>query len=163
VTETRGERVQRAKDSALRLLAVRARSRSELSNRLRRKGFDEETVETVLDALSAVDLVDDTGFARAWADERARLKPVGPARLRHELYQKGIDREIVERTLDEMYSDGRETELARAAIDRKVARATPGRADRVKLMRFLLGRGFSREVAARVINDIPENEEDEAA
>jgi regulatory protein len=151
---------ERAREAALRLLAVRARSRRELERRLRRKGFDEVTVVSVLDDLAAVDLVDDASFARAWADERARLRPIGPARLRHELYQKGISREIVDRTIDETYPGDRELELARAALRRRKTAAVTERRERARLLRFLLRRGFSRAVAAAAIDELPHNQED---
>ncbi len=159
----RGARAASARDAALRLLAVRARSREELRQRLRRKSFDETTVDEVLSDLENVGLIDDDAFARAWADERARLRPVGPARLRHELYRKGIDRAIVERTIDETYAGERELELARAAAARKAAKTTPTTKERARLLRFLLGRGFSREVARNVIEELPTPEEETAA
>jgi regulatory protein len=152
-----------AREAALRLLAVRARSRRELHDRLRRKSFDETTVASVLDALEAVGLVDDTAFARAWADERARLRPIGPARLRHELYQKGIERELVERTVAETYTGDRELELARQAAERKTARAVTTPVQQGRLLRFLLGRGFSREVVAQVVRETDRAGEDDEA
>jgi len=71
----------RARESALRLLAVRARSRSELLDRLERKGFERGVATEVVDALEGVGLVDDHEFGRLWAEEKMRLRPVGPRRL----------------------------------------------------------------------------------
>lgn len=149
-----------ARDAALRLLAVRARSRRELEGRLRRKSFDDDTIRSVLDALSDVGLIDDAAFARAWADERARLKPVGPARLRHELLEKGVDRVVVERTIDDAYDGDREIELARTAARGKASRLARDDRARARLYRFLLGRGFSREVASNAVNETMEEDED---
>ncbi|MBD3367413.1 MAG: hypothetical protein GF405_04440 [Candidatus Eisenbacteria bacterium] len=153
----------RAREAALRLLSVRARSRRELELRLARKSYDETTVSAVLDDLEAVGLIDDRSFAKAWADERARLRPVGPARLRHELLRKGVARDLVEETIDETYTGETELALARAAADRKTRGRGLTTKERARLMRFLLGRGFSREVANTVVHELPEAEEEPTA
>ena len=71
---------EKAREAALRLLAVRARSEGELDDRLKRKGFDERTSAEVVAALKRVGLVDDEDFARAWVDEKLR-KLASPAAL----------------------------------------------------------------------------------
>jgi regulatory protein len=63
--------VAEAKDAALRLLAVRARSRGELERRLAQRGFGEAVVAAALDRLAEAGLVDDAAFAAAYAESRA--------------------------------------------------------------------------------------------
>ena len=146
----------RAREAALRLLAVRARSEGELVDRLRRKGFSEELTAVVVSALAGVGLVDDAAFARAWADEKMRLRPIGPRRLTSELLSKRIRRELVALVVDETFREHSELELARRAIEKK-ARVSGG-ADaakrRARLHSFLLRRGFSYEVASTVLKEI---------
>lgn len=147
-----------AREAALRLLAVRARSEGELRDRLRRKGYGEELTATVVTSLSEVGLVDDEAFARAWADEKVRLKPVGPRRLREELLSKRIDRDLAERVVDETFREHRELDLARRALEKKV-RVTGGadeRKRRSRLHSFLIRRGFSYEVASAALKELEE-------
>ena len=145
-----------AREAALRLLAVRARSEGELVDRLRRKGFAEKLTAVVVSALSDVGLVDDAAFARAWADEKVRLRPVGPRRLTSELLSKRIRRELVALVVDETFREHSELELARRAVEKKVR--VSGGADaakrRARLHSFLLRRGFSYEVASTVLKEI---------
>jgi regulatory protein len=146
------------REAALRLLAVRARSGGELSERLRRKGFDEELTASVVSSLADVGLVDDEAFARAWADEKVRLRPVGPRRLREELLSKRIDRDLAERVVGETFREHRELELARRALAKKtrVSGGADDRKRRARLHSFLIRRGFSYEVASAALRELEE-------
>lgn len=159
--------LERARDAALRLLAVRARSESELRDRLRRKGATEETTAAVIEALERVGLLDDRAFARLWIEERVRLRPVGRRRALSELRAKGIPREMAEAAADEVYAEHPEEQLAERAIRPKLRRPSRGEnasKRRRRLHSFLLRRGFSYEVAARILNELPEAaESDEEA
>ncbi len=146
----------KAREAALRLLAVRARSEGELVDRLRRKGFCEALAAAVVASLSEVGLVDDEAFARAWADEKVRLRPIGPRRLTQELLSKRIDRELINRVVKETFREHSELELARRAVEKKV-RVSGGVDDakrRARLHSFLLRRGFSYEVVSTVLKEI---------
>ena len=153
---TSGDELTKVREAALRLLAVRARSAGELSDRLRRKGFREESTAAVVASLSEVGLVDDEAFARAWADEKVRLRPTGPRRLTQELLSKQIDRELIARVVEETFREHSELELARRAVEKKV-RVSGGVDDakrRARLHSFLLRRGFSYEVVSTVLKEI---------
>ena len=158
--EDEGER-RKARDAALRLLAVRARSRQELIDRLVRKGFETAVATAEVDALGDSGLVDDGAFARLWADERTRLRPVGPFRLRRELAAKGVPGDIIEETLEATYEAHPEAELARCALARRAAGADlEDRRTRARLHAFLVRRGFSHEAAAEALNEL-RTEDDE--
>ena len=55
---------------ALGLLDQRARSRKELRDRLVAADFEPEVVDTVVDDLAGVGLVDDEAFAKEWVRQR---------------------------------------------------------------------------------------------
>jgi len=152
----KGDERTRAREAALRLLAVRARSEGELVDRLRRKGFSEELTTVVISALAGVGLVDDAAFARAWADEKVRLRPIGPRRLTSELLSKRISRELAALVVEETFREHSELELARRAVEKKVR--VSGGADaakrRARLHSFLLRRGFSYEVVSTVLKEL---------
>jgi len=149
----------KAKEKALGLLTVRARSRRELLDRLRRSGFDTTLSEEVVADLEVVGLVDDEAFARLWAGERVRLRPVGPMLLRQELRAKGVDQAVTTRILDETYEENPEIELARRASLKKTRKHEGGLPDRerAKLFAYLVRRGFSHEVVAAVVRERMEN------
>lgn len=147
---------ERAREAALRLLAVRARSEHELTTRLRQKGFGPRATEGVVSSLAEVGLVDDEAFARAWVDERLRLRPVGARRLSQELSLKGVARELADRIIGEAFDEEPELDVARRAAERKARTLRGGdpRKARARLHSFLVRRGFSYEVASTVTKEL---------
>ena len=107
----------RAREAALQLLAVRARTRHELAVRLRKKGFPPAVVRPCLEDLAEQGLLDDAAFARSFVRDRVRLRPRGKVALARELREKGVDSTTGEQAVEEVFrNEGvRESELAREA------------------------------------------------
>ncbi|HEV2055648.1 MAG TPA: regulatory protein RecX [Methylomirabilota bacterium] len=83
-----------AKLAAFDLLARKAWSAKDLTSRLKRRGAPDEIARAVVAELASRGYVDDASFARFWAESRARGRRVGSRRLRLELLQKGIPRDV---------------------------------------------------------------------
>lgn len=165
VERLRGESERwRVRDAALGLLSYRARSRHELEDRLRRKGFDPVLVSTTADALESDGYLDDASFAMAFARERIRSRPRGARRIRSELRRRGV-REgtadaAIERAMDQEETDeatlaleAARAWLRRASADDRDAlcggaeRAARQRASR-RFYGYMSRRGFgSREIS----------------
>ncbi|MBA7615515.1 Regulatory protein RecX [subsurface metagenome] len=90
---------QRCFDAALHYLGYRPRSESELRERLKRRGFDGDNVETVLVRLKEQGLVDDLAFAQFWKDNRQSFSPRSQWLVRHELKQKGVAEEVIDQVV----------------------------------------------------------------
>ncbi len=141
-------------ERALRLLAVRARSRRELELRLLRAGFESPEVEDELGRLEAVGLVDDEAFARQVVEHEMGNRGTGRRAIAGRLAAKGVDRATIERTIDE--SGGRsDAERARdLALERarRLAGLAPEQAFQ-RLMGFLARRGYDASVARRAARE----------
>ena len=83
---------------AVRLLAGREHARDELIRKLHQRGWSESQCETILDRLMALGLQSDERFAESFVRSRVQ-KAFGPVRIRAELQQRGIDRELIEQAL----------------------------------------------------------------
>ncbi len=94
--------VEWAKQIAYRLLSYRPRSTAEVRRHLRKKDVDEEIIDQVIDRLQQLDLLDDFAFARYWVEQRETFRPRSRRALRYELYQKGLNREIVDQAVSEV-------------------------------------------------------------
>lgn len=136
-------------ERALRLLAVRPRSRRELETRLRRAGFDESEVVDELRRLEAVGLVDDEAFARAFAEHQLSVRGAGRRAVVASLAAKGVDRRTIDRTLEGVggNEEARALELARGRV-RRLREVRPDLAHS-RLTSFLLRRGYGPDVARR--------------
>ncbi len=75
----------RARQIAVRLLAVRPRSVAEVRIRFRRRGIPDRQIRAVLRDLTAAGYLDDLAFARAWITGRMTSRLSGLRRLRWEL------------------------------------------------------------------------------
>jgi regulatory protein len=136
------------RDRALRLLAVRARSRRELERRLLRIGFDREEIGEALDALEEVGLVDDERFAQAVVEHETSSRLSGRRAVMSKLMASGVDRATAEEALQDAGEDpARAEELAMRRAPR-LAFLPPEVAQR-RLVDFLVRRGHSPSVAVR--------------
>jgi len=148
------------REAALRMLERRRRSRSELARRLREKGHDPPAIETVLDRLAEVGLVDDVDYARAWLRERWGRKAAGRRRLEQELRGRGISSEAIAEAraaLETEVGPMDEIAAARRVIEqaaRRHARLDP-RARRQRVYALLARRGFDGDVIRQAL-EIPE-------
>jgi regulatory protein len=90
---------QRCLNAAFRYLDYRPRSEAELRERLQRRGFDKDSVETVIIRLRERGLVDDLAFARFWKDNRETFRPRSQWLTRLELRRKGVTDNIIDQVV----------------------------------------------------------------
>ena len=150
----RAESDNKAWNAALRLLEVRPRTEQELRDRLRRKEYAAEQIDSVMARLRELDLLDDAQFARLWVANRATINPRGALGLKRELQRKGVARDVAAEVVEAAVDDDVE-----AAACERVARAAAGRYARVetwlefqrKLGGLLQRRGFTWNTAGPVV------------
>jgi len=96
------DQFQRCLNGALRYLSYRSRSESEIRERLRRRGFDSECIESVLAKLKEQRLVDDVAFAHFWKDNRETFSPRSQQLTRQELRRKGVVSDVIDQVVAEV-------------------------------------------------------------
>jgi regulatory protein len=114
----------RVRDAALNPISYRARTRKELARRLYRKGFDPARIDPCLDRLIEKGFIDDGAVAAAFIRDRLRHKPRGRVALTSELRAKGVEGELITRTIDDVFT-AQETDDA--SLVRIVARGWAAR------------------------------------
>jgi regulatory protein len=130
---------------ALRLLARREHSRTELERKLAPHAESPQLVEIVLSGLKEKNQLSDERYAA----ERTRVlqRKYGAAKIRHDLKSKGVDARIIDRISAED-----DLERARAILARKYRAPAATREERARRMRFLQSRGFSSEIILRLLS-----------
>jgi len=104
-----------AMSHVLRRLNSAPRTRHELAQSCREKGFPLEIYEAVLDRVEEMGYINDADFANNWVRSRTRSRGLAPSVLRRELTLKGVDRDLIDAALEEIDpkdSDRRARELA---------------------------------------------------
>jgi regulatory protein len=123
----------------LRYIALRPRSKWELETYLERKNTSPALVETILNKLSVIGLIDDEKFAKAFVADRRLLKPTSRRKLTLELRKKRIANETIEQAVG---SEPDDEQAALLAIVERKRRQTKYQDD-IKLMQYLARQGFS--------------------
>ena len=139
------------KGRALRLLGQREHSRRELERKLASYEQEPGTLAQALDELQAKGFLDEQRAAESLVHRRAGQ--YGATRLRQEMQDKGLARDLIEQTLAGL----KDSELSRAreVWRRKFDAAPTTPQERARQTRFLLARGFSGEVVRRVLGSDP--------
>jgi len=135
------------------LLGYRERSLREIKMRMRQKGYEEKLIEKVVKYLKDRNLINDKRFTRLWAESRLK-KGYGSWRIQSELEQKGVNREMADEILKDLYSGINEVQIALDLVEKKrwVSKEPQRLTERVS--NLLRRRGFSFEVISNVVEEI---------
>ena len=79
------------------------RSKSELNERLIRKGYSKDIITDVINILELKGYIDDEKFAIAFAKEKVKNKLIGPNALKFEISSHNLDLDLVDNTIDSIY------------------------------------------------------------
>jgi regulatory protein len=145
------------KGRALKCLAAREHSRSELMRKLAPHAEDAAEIERVLDELQARGVLSEERFVESVIHRRSTGH--GTARIRQELSLKGITPDQMRESLARL--EPSELVRAHAVWTRRFGRVAEDPRDHARQMRFLMARGFSGDVVRRVLKgDVPEESPD---
>ena len=152
------EALVKAKNDAFRLLSFRARSVSELRERLVKKKYASETVEETLSFCLKQGFLDDEKFAKLYAISRVQSRPSGKRLIQTELKNKGLSPAVVNRALGAI-EDFDEKELAfETALKRyQRMRGLPEKTSKARIYGFLSRRGFSSEAVFYSLSKLYKN------
>lgn len=142
---------------ALYLLGRRARSVSELRQRLSNRDYTAEDIATTLAFLEKNRLIDDAQFAHAYAQDKVRIYRRGRHRIAMELLLKGVNKELVEAATKKI-DPSQELEAA-VSILKARERSWSKLTDRQRFERsvaLLQRRGFSGSVIRQAMRPEPE-------
>ena len=133
---------------ALGYLARREHSRLELEKKLTPYAPTVEELSSMLDSLESCGFLSEERMVEQVV--HIRRNRFGSRRIVYELQQKGIDEELISAVLPRL----KETELkaARTVWKKKFGTAPASATERVKQIRFLMGRGFGTEIITQVLD-----------
>ena len=146
--------------AALALLTGRALTVGELKERLRRRGYDADAIDETSARLLEYGYLDDRRTAVTWAESAARIRGLGPRRLREGLAKRRLPRDLVEETVAGLFASGDEQQLALSVLGKWVRAKGPAvdTASRHAAYAHLRRRGFSSAAARAALFNRPEIE-----
>ena len=141
--------------SALQNLCVR---REYCTSDIRRKALDrcegdKAMADELVASLKADRFVDDVRYASAFAREKASIQGWGPLKITFQLRGKGISDEAIREALSEVDSSSSEAKLRNLAVSKyRLLSGDPQ--SRLKLLKYLLSRGYSYDEIAPVVEEV---------
>jgi regulatory protein len=146
---------EKAREYAFLLLKFRLRSEKELAGRLKQKGFSKELCQQTVNFLKDKQFIDDRVFAKGWVSSRLK-RPFGLKKIKQELVQKGLGKEIIEETFAQAKEDYDEGNIVRQLAEQRFSRlkgVEPLKA-KARVYAYLMRRGFSSDLIVAVINKL---------
>lgn len=148
---------------ALDYLSYRPRSVKEVRDYLREKSIKYQAsgikgeaasgvvIQSIIDRLKRSQYLDDGEFTRWWIKQRTETsKPRGPRFIRAELYQKGVDENLIKQVWQELKID--EQQLCLKAAQNRARRYNFSNfKQRKKLFDYLMRRGFNFDAVEDVL------------
>jgi len=146
------------KQQALRYLARRLHSTSELRTKLMQKRYKRELIDNIVEELLRNGYLNDLNFAREFTGEKTKTKFWGKNKIKAELIKRGISAEFITQILNESFDEDDEYEKAMVTAQKKIRVLKPKLDDDVELKRklisFLNMRGYSYEISGKVCDEL---------
>ena len=132
--------------TALALLSRRELSAEQVRARLSRRQFAREDIEAVLQRLISDRTIDDRRVALAYARMEASVKGRGRRRILQSVQRLGIDPNVAEDAVNEIFGEIDEASLFNKALEKRLKGATLNDLDhkaKARIIRQLVGQGFA--------------------
>ena len=155
--------VRRAYHRALYLLEGQSYSYHMLFLKLR-GNYEEEVCYEVMDRLAGLGVINDWKYAENTARRAAEIKLYGPRRIRQILYQKGIPKSVIDKTIAPYTDSEYQTEQILKLMEKKYIRLLDDISDRKKIEKCkasLVRMGYGYSPIAEAVRLYFENQESE--
>ena len=160
------EQRELCREKALKLLEARPHSVAEIRRKLiNARKFTRDHIEQVIADLLRLDILNDQHFAEAMVDY-LKTTNIGQTKATFKLIQKGLDRQLVQNTIKELWNEGEDNDRTRALNAAEIKWKTLRKRDepdfkkRQLLARFLASRGFASNAIGSAIRKIADNTQD---
>ena len=145
---------RRAYNKALDFLSRRPFGTKELIKKLCEKGHDKQAAQKACERLIELGLLNDEEYARILANDLLERKKYAIKRVKQELIFRGIDREIVENTIDSIDNDPQKSIII--LIKKKYINKLGDEKGKKRVVDALMRLGYSYSDIKTALNQISE-------
>ena len=149
----------KCKNSALRTVEKAYKTEKELIDKLKERGFEEDTIYKTLTFLKEYNLINDEKYAEMYIKDRLRTQ--GRNKIKYALIRKGIDDDILSEKLADIDSQD-EDDTAFKLAEKRFNILKKKESDKYKLsqklFRFLLTKGYDYDCCNKVVRRLTNNE-----
>ncbi len=139
---------QRAKSKIMPYVVFTKRTEKQIYDKITENGFSVDVAEVLTEELKEKEYIDDREYSRSYI-KKSIAKGLSKQKIIWDLKNKGVSQIIAEEILQEISPD--ELALAENALNKKLR--TGGKKDYNKLYAFLMRKGFTGEIARKVLQE----------
>ena len=153
--EPKTKTAEQALNALMRLCSKAEKSSGDAMRLMYRWGVPIAERQGVLDKLVEMRFIDNARYAEAYTREKSQLAGWGARKIAQNLYQKGVSKDIVAKTLAMLESDDQRAMLEKR-LQRKLPtiKATTDYERRGKLLRYALSLGYDYDMVISVIDTL---------
>lgn len=153
--ERKTKTAEQALNALMRLCSKAEKSSGDALRLMYTWGVPMAERQDVLQKLIELRFIDDARYAEAYTREKSAIAGWGARKIAQYLYQKGIAKEIVERTLATLQGDD-QCAMLEKRLQRKLpsVKAANDYELRGKLLRYALGLGYDYDMVISVIDKV---------
>jgi regulatory protein len=143
------------KKIALKYLSYKPRSKKEIEKKLTVLKLSENSIKEVINWLESIRYLNDDHYSKIFIENKTVRKPIGRRLLIQKLLQSGIEKEIIEKNILELYSGEKELTAAISVLKKysKKVKAKNENEKKRKCFQYLLSRGFEYGVVTEAIKE----------
>ena len=131
---------KRAKKRAMHLLEKTDRTEKNLRDKLKQNGYPEELIDMAVNYVKEYHYIDDLRYAKNYVRYRQQQKSAG--RLKLDLMQRGVAKDLIEEALEEEFLQN-EFAMIRQILEKKGYRSgTQDKGEQRRMYQYLLRRGY---------------------
>lgn len=140
---------------AVSILSRSAKSEKELRAKMAHKGYESDLINITIDKLKMNKYIDDDDYSERFIHDKINFSKYGKRKIKEALYNKGIDRQIIEEKLS-LISTDEENIRAYTLGEKKLKNLTKedNAKKYIKLSNFLIGKGFEYETVKKVVSKL---------
>ncbi|GGE29152.1 recombination regulator RecX [Streptococcus himalayensis] len=159
INETELEEIQTfaqfsyGKNLALYYLSFKPRTTKEVRTYLCQHEIDEKIIPQILENLTEQNWLNDEQYARSYAESNLRNGNKGAYALRQNLQQKGIEKHLLDRVLEEFDFSNVAEKVAEKLL-RKYRTKLPPKSLKDKILQSLMNKGFSYSEAKQAYEEL---------
>ncbi|OPJ55561.1 recombination regulator RecX [Alkalithermobacter paradoxus] len=146
----------KSKDFALKTISYSPQTEKNMRKKLSKKEFDENIIERTIEFLKKYNFINDEDLAKKVASDNININKFGKNKIKYNLYNKGIDKNTISKTLSDIIDDDKEFENALHLGRKKLEKIKDDDKSKVyrKLASHLSYKGFDHEIIKKVIRKL---------
>lgn len=144
-------------EAMLKMAGLCARSEQcafDIARKLRAKGFPSDVTRSIIEELTERRFIDHRRFAVAFARDKVRFSAWGKMKIRAALMARRIPENLITEAFEEISPEDYEAAAMRSARSAAASLDLAEYADRVKLFRSMMSRGFEPDAVNKAIRKL---------